>query len=263
MEYRFTRNPLLQSILYHSFVKACKELGYEDIQPSSITAELCTYLRQEIEAFPDSDGEAKELLLAAIRSGKVIATEMTGDSRSSILVRCTVEKLLVDLRIQYDRGVWQVVGVVSIHSRPFLQNVKRLKWVTAAATVVMFGLGILIGTWLPHHENIQEYAKDHGYVLLTLDQEQKMMKDLESTGMSDKQNEQKQGSYTFIMQQGMGTHDLTTFLVKNHLIKDGTEFNQKLIDEQIDRTIQLGTYTFASNMSETQVLDTVKHGPHA
>ncbi|UOF91807.1 hypothetical protein LSG31_06080 [Fodinisporobacter ferrooxydans] len=275
MDQSFTRNPLLQSVLYHSFTKACKELGYEQIQDSAISKDLCIYLRQEIESFPEQNEEARKLLILAIRSGEVIATEMTRNGTSSLLIRCEVAKVLVDVRLYYERGIWQVAGILSIHSRPFLKYKRSRKAIGVVAAVFVLGLGILVGRFLPTNLNIQQYAKDHGYVLLTVAQEQNLMKDLggansavaaasgAATQPGSSHDVAASGAITFTMQQGMGTQDLTDFLLKNHLIKNGAEFNQKMETQQLDRTIQLGTYTFANTMTEDQILQTIKQGPHS
>jgi hypothetical protein len=270
MDYRMTRSPLLQTVIYKKFNHVTHGLGFDPVHIGMIPSELCSYLRQEIDAMPEEEEMAKEIIRKGVESGEIIAIEMLPDGQSSFLVRCPIFKQFVDLRLKYKSGEWEFIGVASIHSRPLFKHPGFLKIATIAACVLLLLTGLAIGSKLPHPIDIRQYAKDHGYIVMTMEEEKKLLKNngQSTTGDSHESvatsaSSGNAPSFTFTMQEGMGPQDLTQFLVNNHLVKDASEFNQKLIDLKLDRSMQIGTYTFSANMTEDQILQTIKQGPHA
>ncbi|MCL6627354.1 hypothetical protein [Alicyclobacillus shizuokensis] len=68
-------------------------------------------------------------------------------------------------------------------------------------------------------------------------------------------------TYTYTLRLGTPVHDLSVFLQQHHLVKSAIAFDMKMKDTHADQDLRPGTYTFRSNMSESDLIRVLKAGP--
>lgn len=67
--------------------------------------------------------------------------------------------------------------------------------------------------------------------------------------------------FSFSFRSGMTVHDISVFLTQHHLVSNALAFDQVLKQTGIDQDVWPGTYTFKSNMTQSQILQVLKNGP--
>lgn len=68
-------------------------------------------------------------------------------------------------------------------------------------------------------------------------------------------------SFQFVFRSGMTVHDISAFLQQHQLVKDAYAFDQVLHKTGVEKKIWPGTYTFKSNMNQSQILQELQSHP--
>ena len=67
--------------------------------------------------------------------------------------------------------------------------------------------------------------------------------------------------YHFTLTSGMPLHDISVFLQQHHLVGNAFAFDQVLHKTGVEKYVWPGTYTFHSNMTQSQILQELKSKP--
>jgi hypothetical protein len=272
----FSSNPLIQSVVYKSFGQAIKEIGLPEFPEQVFTEEITPRLKFVGSPIPDNQESLMKLWKSILR-GKIIATEVWNEEILVFYVRGGFGGDVVDVRLTCQEGQWHVESVVAVYPRPLVHT----PWFYRSAYAGLVLVAAILG-YAVHHPASDATPAESQYTAMTLANEiagtngstqaasspsQTTQPAQPSTQPSTEQSTQQQASkptprtVTFTLSRGMSLYDLSKFLRDQHLVSDAMKFDMALKKSGADRKIRPGKYTFREGMSESQIIDVLKHGP--
>jgi hypothetical protein len=267
----FSSNPLIQSVVYKSFGHAIKEIGLPEFPEQVFIEEITPRLKFVGSPIPDNQESLMKLWKSILR-GKIIATEVWNEEILVFYVRGGFGGNAVDVRLTCKEGQWHVESVVAVYPRPLIHT----PWFNRTAYAGLVLLAAILG-YAIHHPASDATPAQSQYTAMTLAQQTETNGSAQgasspsqtnqlaqpSTQQSTQQPESKPTprTVTFTLSRGMSLYDLSKFLRDQHLVSDAMKFDMALKKSGADRKIRPGKYTFREGMSESQIIDVLKHGP--
>lgn len=262
---KFSSNPLIQSVVYKSFSHAIQAIGLPEFPQQVFFSEITPRLKSVGSPIPE-DQQSLEKLWKSILRGKIIATEIWNEEVLVFYVRGGFGGQAVDLRLTCKEGQWHVESVVAVYPRPLIHTPWFYRSAFAGAVLVAAVLGYAV-----HHPASQATPPAtqpvNQQIATTLTTQPVGTK---AAGTNDAGHEASLPSradkptprtITFTLSRGMSLYDLSKFLHSQHLVDDAMKFDMALKKSGADRKIRPGVYTFREGMSESQIIDVLKHGP--
>jgi hypothetical protein len=262
-------HPMLSSVVHLPFRKAALEVGCCEFAQRDFTRHLTPH-DQVLSASLPMDEISKQKLWHAMLNGEVIAVELVDDEILLFHVRGHMADKYVDMRFAYEKDVWHVIAVTSIHQRP-VPRAKIGLLVGLLAVIVASGL---TGYFLSNHSSsvsqqaVTDWASVHGYHLVKTQQDTAAV--VGSTGAattpisttpSSTSVKPASRNFVFDFKPGMTVHDISLFLQQKQLIPNAYDFDAILKQTGVDKQIWPGTYHFTSTMNQTQILQVLKSQP--
>ncbi|WP_026962872.1 hypothetical protein [Alicyclobacillus herbarius] len=286
---------LLSSAVALPFAKAVRELGCADLPQAPFVDEIQPYLDTAAFDRPNT-AETRLAVWRAVQNGRVLAVESLPDGGMLFHVQARLQGGLgMDVRLRYRADTWRVQSVTSIHRIPF-QRTRSFMYLVSAASVVVAGLlGFSLAVGLHAGSSpaqpaltkngVESWAKAHGYQLVkpaagpvsstpvaksngTSAAHKSVTpasgdKTTAKTGAAASTSPKKPAvkTYTYTLHLGTPVHDLSVFLEQHHLVKSAIAFDMEMKNTHADADLRPGTYTFRSNMSESDLIRVLKAGP--
>jgi hypothetical protein len=264
----FSSNPLIQSVVYKSFGQAIKEIGLPEFPEQVFTEEITPRLKSVGSPIPDNQESLMKLWKSILR-GKIIATEVWNEEILVFYVRGGFGGDVVDVRLTCQEGGWHVESVVAVYPRPLVHT----PWFYRSAYAGLVLVAAILG-YAVHHPASDATPAQSQYTAMTLAHDTpgtngstQGASSPSQTNLPTQQSTQQQTSQstprtvTFTLSRGMSLYDLSKFLRDQHLVEDAMKFDMELKKSGADRNIRPGKYTFREGMSESQIIDVLKHGP--
>jgi hypothetical protein len=264
----FSSNPLIQSVVYKSFGHAIKEIGLPEFPEKVFMDEIIPRLKFVGSPIPDDEQSLMKLWKSILR-GKIIATEVWNEDILVFYVRGDFGGNVVDVRLTCQEGEWHVESVVAVYPRPLVHT----PWFNRSAYAGLVLLAAILG-YAVHHPASEVTSAQSQYIATTLANQTagtngstQGAPSPAQTNQPAQQSTQQQTSQStprtvkFTLSRGMSLYDLSKFLRDQHLVEDAMKFDMALKKSGADRKIRPGVYTFREGMSESQIIDVLKHGP--
>jgi hypothetical protein len=268
METFYVHNPLLTTAVRKKLDQVIEEFGYRPFDATALPDELYASLCHYLDFLPNRTAEGLRRMAAAVRKGKVLATESLPDGCNTFLVRTVVKHHDVDLLLSYTSEGWRVQRVTSILPRPIWLS-RWLKYPVQAALLI--GIALAGGwsyPWISSHTGWLAAMAKQGLLPSRHAADSRpggpsgvASAFVPSRDVSGATDTAEPKMYTFEMAPGMTPQDLVNFLVQNGLVKDGAAFTRLLVDHHLDTSIRVGMYTFTSRMNEYDLLQAIANGP--
>lgn len=268
-------NPLVQSIVHASFKRSIKELGLPDFSQERFSTEIPAFLRLPNSLFEDTP-ETRQKLWSAVMHGEVIAAEIKDNLACVFYVRGYVGSRGIDIRLVCESHGWHIDKVISMYTK----KVAGTRWfrrsVFTGAVIVAGLLGYMVHGSQPAVSTglTGSYSSAQGSartVPQSVSASKQPSNSSNRTGSKDKpqaattkqQTSSKPAVQTlsFTLTEGMPLDDLSQFLKSHHLIQSAVSFDMLMKNTQADRDVRPGTYHFTTNMTQQQLIQTLKQGP--
>ena len=278
---------LFKKMLGKSMEQVSKELGFPTVPQAVFKAEDIMILQQHIDQLPTSHQAASAQLVRALQKGTVMGIHTLEDGKSQVAGDFTYANYRCTLVLVHWREQWETQGVPSVMPRK-----KKMTFpLTVAGLLTVFvvaGLALWNGGVIGNGNNLaamsleeaKQAVEEEGYFVLTPEQKNDIVAEAEQQGyekaqqereaLSEQQTEKEQSSdqttedeaeteeireLTFTMREGMTAQDLTEALKQFGLIDNETAFGDKLQKSGIAQKVRPGTYTFTSDMSESEIME--------
>ncbi|MDQ0190292.1 MltG/YceG/YrrL family protein [Alicyclobacillus cycloheptanicus] len=276
---QMSSNPLLQSIVHASFRKSIHELGLPDLPESLFAKEIAPFLRLPDSLFEDTPETRRKLWVAVVR-GQVIAAEAAENLAFAFYVRASVGGRGMDIRLVCESRTWHIDKVIAMYPRRMRGSRWFARSVFGASVVAAGVIGYLLhmpqpeapGTAAPvtsnhaampsaAHNAAQPSAQPSAAPSQAANRTGSQAKSQPAAKKQEAPAKPAVQKLSFTLTEGMPLDDLSQFLKAHHLVQSAVAFDMLMKNTKADRDVRPGVYVFTSNMTEQQLIATLKKGP--
>jgi hypothetical protein len=197
--------------------------------------------------------------------GKIIATEIWNEEVLVFYVRGGFGGQAVDIRLTCNEGQWHVESVVAVYPRPLFHTPWFYRTASAAAVLVAAVLGYAVHPASQAAPPTTQPVSQQIASTLTTQPAGTKANGTNGAGheasLPSRAEKPTPRTIKFTLSHGTSLFDLCKFLHSQHLVDDAVKFDMELKKSGADRKIRPGVYTFREGMSESQIIDVLKHGP--
>lgn len=262
---------LVESSIYRPFISAVTEIGLPNFSLHELMQQLTPHLVSAESTIPDSE-RVLARFAKSILHGEVIAAETLDAGVFVFFVRGGVGRTGMNVRMTCRDHAWHVEAVHSSHSRPLLYARWLNRSVFGAAVLVAAAVGYAV------HTPSQTTAPEPQNVLVSPGQSNQAgsanqvapahsttngispgQSTPTSTSQPSPQNPAK--TVTYHLGTGVPLYHLAQFLYSQHLVGSAMNFDMKMKNTGVDRSVKPGTYVFPRGDSTSQFISVLRKGP--
>lgn len=211
--------------------------------------------------------------------GEVIAVEMKDNLAFVFYVRGFDRRRCIDIRLVFEAQTWRIDTVVSTYT----QRLRHIRWFQRSAIGAMVLVAGFLGYILHGSQPAVSPGATNSYASVQGSKPARQsMKTSEQSSTSGTKAQRETDSQavtsavttsknavskprveklTFHLTEGMPLDKLSQFLKAHHLIQSVVSFDMLMHSTKADRDVKPGVYQFTTNMTQQQLIRTLKQGP--